>query len=89
MSQPILYIVIPCYNEEEVLPETSKRILDKLGRMVKAELISDESRIVFVDDGSRDKTWSLIEEYGRSMSISPVSSWRTTAVIRMRCCAGF
>jgi len=66
MSLPILYIVIPCYNEEEVLPETSKRILDKLNRMVKADLVSDESRIVFVDDGSRDRTWSLIEEYGHT-----------------------
>ena len=64
MSEPVLFIVIPCYNEEEVLPETSKRILDKLMRMVKDGSVSDQSRVVFVDDGSRDKTWSLIEAYG-------------------------
>ncbi len=58
----VLYIVIPCYNEEEVLPETSKRILDKLQRMVKAGICSDDSRILFVDDGSKDKTWKMIQE---------------------------
>ena len=57
----VLYIVIPCYNEEEVLPETSKRILDKLQRMVRAGICSEESRILFVDDGSKDQTWSMIE----------------------------
>jgi len=57
----VLYIVIPCYNEEEVLPETSKRILDKLQRMITAGICSEESRILFVDDGSKDQTWSMIE----------------------------
>lgn len=57
---PCLYIVIPCYNEEAVLPETSKRILDKLGRMIDKEICSGESRILFVDDGSKDKTWEII-----------------------------
>ena len=60
---PVINIVIPCYCEEEVLPETSKRILDKLERMIRAELISEESRIIFVDDGSKDRTWELIESY--------------------------
>jgi glycosyltransferase involved in cell wall biosynthesis len=59
---PNLYIVIPCYNEEEVLPETSKRILDKLQRMMQAGICSEESRVLLVDDGSRDRTWQLIEE---------------------------
>ncbi len=59
---PDLYIVIPCYNEEEVLPETSKRILDKLQRMMQAGLCAAGSRILLVDDGSRDRTWQLIEE---------------------------
>lgn len=58
---PILYIVIPCYNEQEVLPETSKRILDKLTRMVRAQICHDDSRVLFVDDGSKDQTWSMIE----------------------------
>ena len=61
--KPVIYLVIPCYNEEEVLPETSKRVLNKLTRMSEAGLVSDQSRIVFVDDGSRDATWQLIESY--------------------------
>lgn len=58
----VLYIVIPCYNEEEVLPETSKRILDKLQRMIAKGICSEESRILFVDDGSKDQTWKMIQE---------------------------
>lgn len=58
----VLYIVIPCYNEEEVLPETAKRVSDKLKRLISAGLCNDSSRILFVDDGSRDKTWSIIEQ---------------------------
>lgn len=60
MRDKKLYIVVPCYNEEEVLTETAKRLTDKLQRMMKDELISSESRMVFVDDGSKDKTWELI-----------------------------
>lgn len=60
MRDKKLYIVVPCYNEEEVLTETAKRLTDKLQRMIKDELISPESRMVFVDDGSKDKTWELI-----------------------------
>lgn len=59
---PNLYIVIPCYNEEAVLPETSKRILDKLERMIQSGLCQEESRILLVDDGSKDATWRLIQE---------------------------
>ena len=55
-----LYLVVPCYNEQEVLPETSKRLLDKLSSLAKAQRVSDKSRIVFVDDGSRDGTWGII-----------------------------
>ena len=56
----ILYIVVPCYNEEEVLPETSRRLKDKLEGMIAAGAISDESRVLFVNDGSKDRTWSMI-----------------------------
>lgn len=56
-----LYIVVPCYNETEVLRETTKRLSDKMDRMHQAGLISDESRIMYVDDGSRDGTWELIQ----------------------------
>ena len=55
-----LYMVIPCYNEQEVLPETSKRLKEKLSTLVKAGKIDPESRIVFVNDGSKDRTWEII-----------------------------
>ena len=48
-----LYMVIPCYNEQEVLPETSKRLKEKLSTLVKAGKIDPESRIIFVNDGSK------------------------------------
>jgi glycosyltransferase involved in cell wall biosynthesis len=56
-----LNVVVPCYNEEEVLPETSTRLLALLDRLIDAGDVSDESRIIFVDDGSRDRTWPLIK----------------------------
>ncbi len=56
----ILYIVVPCYNEEAVLPETSKRLLEKYKELTEEKLISEESRIVFVNDGSKDSTWEII-----------------------------
>lgn len=58
----ILYLIIPCFNEEEVLQETAKRLLEKINDMIRNELISDKSKILFVNDGSKDKTWSIIEE---------------------------
>ncbi len=57
------YVVMPCYNEEEVLPETLKQMLVLFDKMRKDELISSSSRIVFVDDGSKDKTWELIAKF--------------------------
>ena len=61
MNSVNLYVVVPCYNEEAVLPETSKRMLELFASMKNDGLINDKSRIVFVDDGSRDKTWSIID----------------------------
>lgn len=55
-----LYIVIPCYNEQEVLPETSKRLLEKVNSLVGQGKINPDSRIMMVDDGSKDKTWEII-----------------------------
>lgn len=57
---PILYFVIPCYNEEQVLPETSGLFLAKLNSMIDSGKISPESRIMFVNDGSKDGTWNII-----------------------------
>ena len=60
MKQPILYIVIPCYNEEAVLPMTSGMFLDKINQLAGEGKISPDSRVLFVNDGSRDKTWDII-----------------------------
>ena len=57
-----LYLVVPCYNEEEVLHETSKRLLEKITGMMEKGIINNKSKILFVNDGSKDKTWSIIEE---------------------------
>ncbi|MCR4801470.1 MAG: glycosyltransferase family 2 protein [Lachnospiraceae bacterium] len=58
----ILYMVLPCYNEEEVLPETSRQLKEKYQTLISSGKISSKSRIVFVNDGSKDKTWSIIQE---------------------------
>ena len=57
----ILYLVVPCYNEEAVLYETAKRLSDRLKGMISSGLVSEESKILFVNDGSKDKTWPIIE----------------------------
>jgi glycosyltransferase involved in cell wall biosynthesis len=57
-----LYLVVPCYNEQEVLPETARRLREKLAAMTAAGAISPDSRVAFVDDGSKDATWSMIED---------------------------
>ena len=59
---PVLYIVIPCYNEQEVLPLTAPQFREELRRLTEAGAISEESRVLFVNDGSRDKTWQIIQE---------------------------
>ena len=59
----VLYMVIPCYNEEEVLFETSKQLKEKLDKLIKDRKIDKKSRIMFVDDGSKDKTWTIINDF--------------------------
>lgn len=59
--EEILYLVVPCYNEEEVLIETSRRLFGKINKMINEEKISKKSKILFVNDGSKDKTWDIIE----------------------------
>ena len=61
-SDNTLYVVVPCYREEEVLPETSKRLKEKLTALIAQGKISPRSRILFVNDGSKDRTWPIIEE---------------------------
>ena len=58
----ILYIVVPCYNEEEALLPSAKTLLDKLGALRSNGIVSEKSRIVFVDDGSKDRTWEIITQ---------------------------
>lgn len=60
-----LYIVVPCYNEEEVLPISSKIFINKLTTLIAEKTISTRSKIVFVDDGSTDNTWTIIKELVR------------------------
>jgi len=62
MMNNTLYIVVPCYNEEEVLPETSRRLEEKLRGLISAGKISRKSRVLFVNDGSKDKTWLVISQ---------------------------
>ena len=63
--QPVLYIVVPCYNEEKVLPLTAPVFLSKLSQLAEEGLIADNSRVLFVNDGSKDATWSIIEDLAR------------------------
>lgn len=60
MMTPVLYLVIPCYNEEQVLPLTSGKFKGKIEELIEAGKISDKSRVMFVNDGSRDKTWEIL-----------------------------
>jgi glycosyltransferase involved in cell wall biosynthesis len=60
--RPVLYVVVPCYNEQEVLPETSKRLKAKMTALIETGRIDDKSRVMLVNDGSRDRTWAMIEE---------------------------
>ena len=62
----VLSIVVPCFNEQEALPETSRQLLSLRSRLVADGKITEDSRIVLVDDGSRDRTWAMIEEYAAS-----------------------
>lgn len=64
-KDPILYVVIPCYNEEEVLPETTKRMKEKLTSLIKNKKISSKSKVMYVNDGSKDKTWEMIKEINK------------------------
>ena len=64
-----IYLVVPCYNEEEVLRETASRLKEKMQVLISNKVISEKSRITFVDDGSKDKTWSIIEELNSNNKI--------------------
>ena len=63
MSAPVLYLVVPCYNEQEVLSDTAEKLAHKLTQLIDAGKISERSRIAFVNDGSSDSTWEIIRAY--------------------------
>ena len=63
MSAPVLYLVVPCYNEQEVLTDTAEKLAHKLTQLIDAGKISERSRIAFVNDGSSDCTWEIIRAY--------------------------
>lgn len=63
---PVLYLVIPCYNEEQVLPLTSGKFKAKIDELADAGKISDKSRVMFVNDGSKDSTWDILSELSES-----------------------
>lgn len=65
----ILYITVPCYKEEQVLPETSKRLKIKLNQLIEQKKISSESKIMFINDGSTDNTWNIISQLHKEDSI--------------------
>ena len=75
-EKPILYIVVPCYNEEEVLEETTKQLKEKMKSLIKTNSISSQSKVMYVNDGSKDQTWELIkkinekEKYFTGISLS-------------------
>lgn len=64
-KENILYVVVPCYNEELVLKETTKRLKEKFDELLKKKVISKKSRVLYVNDGSKDKTWELIENINK------------------------
>lgn len=64
-----IYLVIPCYNEEEVIIETSNRLNEKMNKLISKGVISRNSKVVFVDDGSKDNTWKIIEELNKINSL--------------------
>ncbi len=66
---PTVYLVVPCYNEEDVLPETVKRLTEKMTAMIADGLADKDSRMLFVDDGSRDSTWELIENFSKENTL--------------------
>ena len=70
---PVLYVVIPCYNEEEVLNITFKDFINELNTMIKNKLISDESKIMYVNDGSKDKTWDIISDLSKNKNVCGIS----------------
>lgn len=79
-ERPILYIVVPCYNEQEALPGSNERLQELLDKMMEQSLISEGSKLLYVDDGSRDDTWKIIDRLS--------SESKRVAGMRLACNSG-
>ena len=76
-----LYLAVPCYNEEEVLYDTTEKLLAKFGQLLSQGKISGDSRIMYIDDGSKDRTWEIIcELHDKNRLVSGASSAGTAAI---------
>ena len=84
----VLYIVIPCYNEEKVLPITAPMFLKEITTLAEAGKISNDSRILFVNDGSRDSTWRSYSPFPSRIPITSASARAGTGGTRTRCWRG-
>ena len=71
-EKEILYIVIPCYNEEEVIEETTKQLTKKLNNLIEENIISSQSKVMYINDGSKDNTWKLIKRINKEYRPFPV-----------------
>jgi polyisoprenyl-phosphate glycosyltransferase len=65
-KEPILYVVVPCYNEEEVLEETTKQLKNKMEDLINRKEISAKSKVMYVNDGSKDRTWEIIKKINKN-----------------------
>ena len=68
-KKDLLTVIVPCYNEEAVLPETIKELSQVMINLIESSQINTQSKLLFVDDGSKDKTWNLIQEYSKSNNL--------------------
>ena len=64
-KQSILYVVIPCYNEEAVLAETTKQLKERIESLISNKIISNKSKVMYVNDGSKDNTWDVIKQISK------------------------
>lgn len=85
MKKPTLYIIIPCYNEEKVLPITCEMFLDKITELIQNDKIDDSSKIMFVNDGSKDKTWNIGVLVFATIIFYNVCVWINTRILCNDC----
>jgi len=83
MKKSVLAIIVPCFNEEEIIKDSYSEISSVLKTLIKQQKISSESYICFVDDGSSDKTWELISELSKNKDVKGLKLSKTL-VIRLR-----